>query len=68
MVYSVILFYAEQVKLVQQETIEKSVTWSYIQPLGPKVINGFASVIPVFKGMFTELQDFFDGVAQKIAP
>ena len=68
MVYSVVLFYAEQVKLVQQETIEKSVTWPYIQPLGPKVINGFASVIPVFKGMFTELQAFFDGVAQKIAP
>src|SRR5688500_4247249 len=67
MVYSVILFYAEQVKLVQQETIEKSVTWSYIQPLGPKVINGFASVIPVFKGIFTELQAIFDGVAQKIA-
>jgi membrane protein required for colicin V production len=66
MVYSVVLFYAEQVKLVQQEAIEKSVTWSYIQPLGPKVINGFASVVPLFKGMFTELQAFFDGVAQKI--
>jgi membrane protein required for colicin V production len=66
MVYSVVLFYAEQIKLVQQEAIEKSVTWSYIQPLGPKVINGFASVVPLFKGMFTELQAFFDGVAQKI--
>jgi membrane protein required for colicin V production len=66
MVYSVILFYAEQIKLVQQEAIEKSVTWPYIQPLGPKVINGFASVVPLFKGMFTELQAFFDGVAQKI--
>lgn len=67
MVYSVVLFYAEQVKLVQPAAIEKSVTYSYIQPLGPKVINGFASVIPVFKGMFTELQAFFDGVAQKVS-
>lgn len=67
MVYSVVLFYAEQLKLVQQDAIQKSVTWSYIQPLGPKVINGFASVVPVFKDMFIELQAFFNGVAQKIA-
>ncbi|HKZ65258.1 MAG TPA: CvpA family protein [Chitinophagaceae bacterium] len=67
MVYSVVLFYADQLKLLQPDTIEKSATYSYIQPLGPKVINGFASIVPVFKGMFTELQSFFDGVAQKIA-
>lgn len=68
MVYSVILFYAEQVRLVQQEAMEKSVSYSYIQSLGPKVIDGFASIVPVFKGMFTDLQLFFDGVGQKIAP
>jgi membrane protein required for colicin V production len=67
MVYSVVLFYAEQLKLLQPDTIEKSVTYSYVQPWGPKIINGFASVVPVFKGMFTELESFFDGVAQKMA-
>lgn len=67
MVYSVILFYAEQVRLVQPEAIDKSVSYSYIQILGPKVIDGFASIVPVFKGMFTDLQLFFDGVGQKIA-
>jgi len=67
MVYSVVLFYAEQLKLLQPDTIEKSVTYSYVQPWGPKIINGFASVVPVFKDMFTELESFFDGVAQKMA-
>lgn len=67
MVYSVVLFYADQLKLLQPDTIEKSVTYSYVQPWGPKIINGFASVVPVFKGMFTELESFFDGVAQKMA-
>lgn len=67
MVYSVVLFYAEQLKLLQPDTIEKSVTYSYVQPWGPKIINGFASVVPVFKGMFTELESFFDGVAKKMA-
>lgn len=65
-VYSVILFYAEQVKLIQPETIQNSVSYSYIQPWGPWVINGFASIIPFFKDMFTELQSFFEGVAQKL--
>jgi membrane protein required for colicin V production len=67
MVYSVVLFYAEQLKLLQPDTIEKSVTYSYVQPWGPKIINGFASVVPFFKGMFTELESFFDRVAQKMA-
>lgn len=67
MVYSVVLFYADQLKLLQPDTIEKSVSYSYVQPWGPKIINGFASVVPVFKGMFTELESFFDGVAQKMA-
>ena len=66
MVYSVVLFYADQLKLLQPDTIEKSVTYSYVQPWGPKIINGFASVVPVFKGMFTELESFFDGIAQKM--
>ena len=66
-VYSVILFYAEQVKLIQPDTIQNSVTYSFIKPWGPRVINGFASILPVFKDMFAELQSFFGGVAQKIS-
>lgn len=66
-VYSVIIFYAEQVKLIQPETIQKSATYAFIQPWGPRVINGFASIIPVFKDMFAELQSFFGGVAQKMS-
>lgn len=67
-VFSVLLFYAEQMKLVQPETIQKSVTYSFVQPWGPKAINGFGSVIPVFKDMFGELESFFDGVAKDISP
>ena len=66
-VYSVIIFYAEQVKLIQPQTIQKSVTYTFIQPWGPNAINFFASIIPVFKDMFTQLQSFFGGVAQKIS-
>ena len=65
-VYSVILFYAEQIKLLRSGTAIESVTYGYIKPLGPKVIDGFAYLVPFFKNMFTDLQTFFDGVARKI--
>jgi membrane protein required for colicin V production len=67
LVFSVLLFYAEQVKIVQPETIDKSVSYSFIQPWGPKAINGFASFIPFFRDMFNDLQDFFAGVSEKIS-
>ena len=66
-VFSVLLFYAEQMKWIQPEMISKSITYSFVQPWGPRVINGFGAVIPVFKDMFGELQDFFDGMAKKIS-
>ncbi len=65
-VFSVLLFYAEQVKLLQPETIQQSVTYKYVQPWGPKVINALGNIIPLFKDMFGELEQFFDGVAKKI--
>lgn len=63
LVFSVALFYAGQVNILQPTTISNSASYAYIQPLGPKVIDGFAAVVPVFKNMFTDLQDFFGDVA-----
>jgi membrane protein required for colicin V production len=65
-VFSVLLFYAEQMKLLRPETINKSVMYSFVKPWGPKAINGFGSIIPVFKDLFGELERFFDGIAGKI--
>ena len=65
-VFSVLLFYAEQIKLLQPETAKESVTYSWVRPLGPKVIDGFAYVVPFFRDMFTDLKSFFEGVAHKI--
>ena len=67
LVFSVLLFYAEQMKWLQPETINKSVTYSFVQPWGPKAINGFGAIIPIFKDMFGELEKFFDGIARKIS-
>jgi membrane protein required for colicin V production len=53
-------------KLIQQDAIEKSVTYSYVQPWGPKVINSLGALIPVFKNMFSELESFFGDIAAGI--
>ena len=64
--FSVILFYAIQLKLLKPATISNSETWSFIQPWGPKAINSFARVIPYFKDMFGQLETFFSNISDKI--
>ncbi len=65
-IFSIFLFYAEKVQLLQPSVFESSQTYSFIQPWGPKVINGFGTVIPIFKDMFAELSDFFSGVSTEL--
>ena len=65
-VFSVLLFYAEQVNLVRPETIEKSISYSFVQPWGPRVINSVGSIVPLFRDMFAELELFFENVSKEI--
>jgi membrane protein required for colicin V production len=64
-IFSVFVFYAVQLHFINTDSVNASVTYPYLQPLGPKVIGGFGVVIPWFKNMFTELEQFFGGFAQK---
>ena len=64
-IYSVILFYANQVKVIKPGAIKASVTYSFIQPWGPKAIDGFGSLIPFFRDMFTQLEGFFSRIPEK---
>ncbi len=65
-ILSVFLFYAEKLHLLQPTAIRASETYPYLQPWGPKTIDGFGRIIPLFKDMFTELEKFFEGVSNKI--
>lgn len=64
-IFSIILFYATQLNFIKPATAQASVTYGFIQPFGPKVIELVGSVIPFFKNMFEELLHFFDAVADK---
>lgn len=64
-VFSLVLFYATELKLISAETADASVTYSFIYSFGPRVIEGIGRVLPFFSNMFAELQDFFEGVGEK---
>ena len=65
-VYSVFLFYASQLNILTSKTIENSGTYDFLQPWGPRIIDAIGSVLPFFKGMFHELEQFFAGVAREL--
>jgi membrane protein required for colicin V production len=62
-ILSIIIFYAQQVKILDAKAISASKFYSFLQPIAPKVINGIGSVIPIFKDLFEQLQEFFGGFA-----
>jgi membrane protein required for colicin V production len=41
------------------KTLSSSVTYPFIRPWGPVVIDEFGKFVPWFEGMFTRLEDFF---------
>jgi membrane protein required for colicin V production len=63
---SVLLFYTQQLHLLDPETFQASKTWTYIRPLGPWAIEGLGMLIPWFRDMFAALQEFFANISRKV--
>ena len=59
-IYSILLFYATQLRLLKETAIQASVTYGWIEPLAPKVLEILGTVLPFFKNMFEELLQFFE--------
>lgn len=65
-IFSIVLFYATQMGILKNESIESSKTYSIIMPWGPKIMDAISAVIPLFKDMFSDLEDFFGNIGEKI--
>lgn len=65
-VCSVLLFFAEQLHVIQEKTITNSKVYPWVEPLGPYIINGIGRAIPVFQDMFQDLKAFFENVSKQI--
>jgi membrane protein required for colicin V production len=57
---SIILFYLNKMGFLSEDQVARSVSYPWIAPWGPTIIDGLGYVIPFFKNMFDELNDFFD--------
>ena len=65
-VYSIVLFYGAQSKLISQEAINHSNYYSWIAPFGPGIIRFITGFIPYGQDMFTALEGFFGKIAREI--
>ena len=63
---SIVLFYAEKLQLLQPGAIKASITYPFVKPWGPAVMDNIGKLIPWFKDMFAELEDFFNAIPNKI--
>jgi membrane protein required for colicin V production len=63
-IFSVILFYCTNAHVLSANAISSSKTYNFIEPYGPYIINKIADLIPVFKNMFSQLENFFGNIAQ----
>lgn len=63
-IFSILLFYLQRLQVIKPPVFEASVFYSYIQPIAPALMNFVGTVIPLFKNMFAELEQFFGGFTQ----
>ena len=65
-IFSVGLFYADKIHLLGKATLSASYVYPYVQPVGPKVMEGLSKWVPLFKDAFSQLEEFFSTVSDKI--
>jgi len=67
-IYSVLLWIANQLYWLSPETKLQSVVYPYIDDIGPWVVDNMGKIMPVFKDVFGQLQSFFDSAAKQLQP
>ncbi|HEY8387217.1 MAG TPA: CvpA family protein [Parasegetibacter sp.] len=63
MIYSILLFFANQTGLLKEEVVNDSIIYRWLEPLAPAIMDSFGRIIPFFRDMFTTLEDFFEGLS-----
>ncbi len=61
-VVSILIYYLEKMGFLSADLLAQSVCYPYISAWGPAILDGIGYLIPFFRDMFEELNDFFDEV------
>lgn len=64
-IFSVILFFCEKTGLLRADTIGSSFVYGYVSPTGAWVIDHTGRIIPVFRDLFLQLEDFFEKISRQ---
>jgi membrane protein required for colicin V production len=67
-IFSVLLWLANQLNLISPSVKVASRVYQYIAPLGPYVINAVGHLIPYFKDIFRDLENFFAEISAHANP
>jgi membrane protein required for colicin V production len=66
LIFSVVIFYYDQIMHISDATKEESKVYAYIEPWGEWTMQALGKVIPVFKDVFADMEDFFQHVGEGI--
>jgi len=67
LIYSVVLFFLDQIMHISDAVKQQSKVYSYIEPWGEWTMNALGNVIPWFKDVFKDMEDFFSKVGENIS-
>jgi membrane protein required for colicin V production len=67
-VFSILIFYAEKMQWLTPAAITQSKSYPLLHKVGPLGIELFGKLIPIFKGMFAELSNFFEALNKDLSP
>jgi membrane protein required for colicin V production len=66
LIFSVVLFYFDQLMHISDQVKRQSKVYSYIEPWGEWVMQSLGNLIPWFKDVFRDIQEFFEKVGNKM--
>jgi membrane protein required for colicin V production len=66
LVFSVAIFYYDQIRHISEATKVESKVYAYIEPWGEWTMRSLGYIIPQFKDVFAEMQDFFQKVGEDL--
>ena len=67
LIFSVVLFYYDQLKHISEDTKQQSQVYSYIEPWGEWAMNAIGKIIPQFKNVFQDMERFFEKVGNDLS-
>jgi len=66
LIYSVVLFYARQLDIITDATVDSSKVYAHIQPWGQWTMDMIGKIIPSFRDLFKDIQQFFEQTGDRL--